>query len=135
MSPKLSKEGRQAERTTKVVSCRMDTLDINSMHLKRLMKPDLEIYIINLSDTGLQLNADQVFYTDSIFRARLSFNKGAEQVEAKFAVRWVRKNAFKSFGLYSYGLHFEEISDEDLEKLLQIYSRGEEKYTSKTSFL
>ena len=86
--------------------------EISSATVFRRNDRKVEGHMVNLSDTGMQLSADQIFGPDAVFRARIAFQSKHPRIEAALSVKWARKNAFKSFGNYSYGIHFDEIDDE-----------------------
>ena len=93
-------------------------------------RPDRKVegHMVNLSDTGMQLSADQIFGPDAVFKARIAFESKHPKIEAGLSVKWARKNAFKAFGDYSYGIHFDEIDDEAKDLLMRIYDEEKLKY-------
>ena len=108
-------------------------LKINTSHSFRRPDKKEQGYVVNLSDTGLQLSTDQIFRPDAEFKARFSFETKHPPIEAGLSVKWARKNAFKNFGAYSYGIHLDEIDEEAKELLLRIYDEEKLKYDSKTT--
>src|SRR6185503_15469271 len=123
MSPSREKgqNDRGKKRIPMRVSLEFQVLEINSPHTFRRQDKKEQGYVVNLSDTGLQLSTDQIFRPDAEFKARLEFPTQHPPIEAQLSVKWARKNSFKNFGAYAYGIHLDQIDDEARDLLLRIY--------------
>ena len=133
MSPRAagSDENRRKKRIPMRVPVELKIRQISSDTIFRRSDKKVEGHVVNLSDTGMQLSADQIFGPDAVFRARIAFESKHPRIEASLSVKWARKNAFKAFGDYSYGIHFDKIDDEAKELLMRIYDEEKAKYDDK----
>ena len=122
MSEKSS-NSRHTDRISMRVPCQLNIGQTGSSDVVRRPAGGSGCYLVNLSDTGMQISTNILLREDVKLSAELRFEKENRSVSFSFKVKWLRKNSYKAFGSYSYGIQFIQISDSNRDFLHQIYKR------------
>ena len=129
---KKSSNSREADRVSMRLPCHLSVGHGLAGDVVRRPASGSGCYLVNLSDKGMQISTNLLIREDVKLNAGLGFDKEKRTVDFTFKVKWLRKNSFKTFGSYSYGLEFLEIKDEDRDFLHRIYDREKRNLDEKT---
>jgi len=125
-------DSREAERVSMRIPCQLSIGQASQSDVVRSRTGGSSCYMINLSDKGMQISSNMLIKEDVRLSASLSFEKEKRAVSFLFKVKWLRKNSFKTYGVYSYGLEFIEISEDERDFLHRIYDREKHNLDQKT---
>ncbi len=123
---------READRVAMRVPCHFSIGQGLAGEVVRRPAAGSGCYLVNLSGKGMQISTNLLIREDVKLTAGLGFDKEKRTVDFIFKVKWLRKNSFKAYGSYSYGLEFLQIKPGDRDFLHRIYDREKKNLDEKT---
>lgn len=122
---------RHSDRVSMRIACQLSIGHSGPSDVVRRPMGGSGCYIVNLGDDGMQISTNILIKQEIKLTAHLNFEKEKKSLDFRFIVKWLRKNSYKVYGSYSYGLKFIDISQEDHTFLSEIYRREKEHLENK----